>query len=297
MFDEVLGQTAAKQQLQNILDSGQYPNGLLLYGPKRVGKYSLAFSFLKAVNCRGQREAKCYCTPCRKLQEGTHPDVVVIKPNDKGHINIDQVRSLTSHLSYCRNEANRKMVLIKSAELMNHQATNALLKTLEEPQGDTTIVLTTSNVDQVFDTIKSRCYLVSCSFLTDADLSNLFGATGDYTLDEVQLALMCGMYRPELVQGDVVHLRFLWDGSETELPDKVEPEVIKKELTFLSAIFAYLLRSRNYQYKFVFVNRANSDRLRTLFDFTEQAIQFLEKGVKPLLVVQWYARRVREAQK
>ena len=92
----------------------------------------------------------------RKIDHQNHPDLHVLEP-DGNSIKIEQVRSLQKGLNLKPLEANRKICLIEEAESMTLGAANALLKTLEEPRGDTLLILLTAYPNRLLETIRSRC--------------------------------------------------------------------------------------------------------------------------------------------
>jgi DNA polymerase III subunit delta' len=143
------------------------------------------------------------CAPCRKIRRGVHPDVIELAEErvmakagrwePKGgrapskDIVVDQVRDLVDHrLAMKRFEGRRRFVLIDPADAMNVQAQNALLKTLEEPPADTTLVLVASSPDVLLPTLRSRCARVSFAPLPDAVLADRLAAVGR-SLEEMRL--------------------------------------------------------------------------------------------------------------
>ncbi len=95
----------------------------------------------------------------RRVQHEVHPDLVMIEPESK-QLLIDQVRGLVHELSTKPVEAERKVAIIDDADTMNAAAANALLKTLEEPPGQTVLVLVSCEPERLLPTIISRCYQV-----------------------------------------------------------------------------------------------------------------------------------------
>ncbi len=184
-FSELQAQDRAVGALRAALRRGRLHHAYLLGGPEGVGKGTGARLLAQAANCEaaaageGQLDDPCgRCGPCRKIAHGTHPDVfllaeerVMVKAGrwePKGgrspsrEIVVDQVRDLVDHrLSMRRFEGRRRVVIIDPADAMNVQAQNALLKTLEEPPDDTTLVLVSSSPDALLPTIKSRCLRVA----------------------------------------------------------------------------------------------------------------------------------------
>lgn len=117
----------------------------------------------KTVNCENSELAPCgYCKSCRKISNGTHPDVVELSV-EGASIKIDMVRSLIQSFAERPLEASRKVYIIRQAHKMTPEAQNALLKTLEEPATQSTTVLLTDNIQLLLPTIISRCQVIDFS--------------------------------------------------------------------------------------------------------------------------------------
>jgi DNA polymerase-3 subunit delta' len=180
-FSDLIAQDRALTPLRSALRRGALHHAYLFGGPEGVGKGTAARLLAQAANCEGPAAAAgdaCgACGPCRKIGKGVHPDVVVLAEervmakagrwDPKGgrtpskDIVVDQVRDLVDHrLSMKRFEGRRRFVIVDPADAMNPQAQNALLKTLEEPPEDTTLVLVASSPDALLPTIRSRCLRV-----------------------------------------------------------------------------------------------------------------------------------------
>ncbi len=184
-FSEVIAQERAISSLRAALRRGTLHHAYLFGGPEGVGKARAARILAQAANCEagspgphGYREDPCGgCGPCHKIEKGIHPDVTVLAEEramvkagrweaksgrtPSRDIVVDQVRDLVDHgLALRRYEGRRRFVIIDPADAMNAQAQNALLKTLEEPPADTTLVLVASSPDSLLPTIRSRCLRV-----------------------------------------------------------------------------------------------------------------------------------------
>jgi DNA polymerase-3 subunit delta' len=185
-FSELIAQDRALRPLRSALRRGALHHAYLFGGPEGVGKGRAARLLAQAANCEGGapgpagfRDDPCgACPPCRKIAKGIHPDVLVLHEErvmakagawePKGgrapskDIVVDQVRELVDHrLALKRYEGRRRFVLVDPADAMNPQAQNALLKTLEEPPEDTTLVLVASSPDALLPTIRSRCLRIA----------------------------------------------------------------------------------------------------------------------------------------
>lgn len=135
------------------------------------------------------------CLPCRKIARGVHPDVVAVAEEramaragtweprggrtPSRDIVVDQIRDVVDRrLSLRRLEARRRFVILDPADAMNPQAQNALLKTLEEPPDDTTLVLVAAAADALLPTVRSRCLRVSFRPLPTALVEERLRAAG-----------------------------------------------------------------------------------------------------------------------
>ncbi|PLX76395.1 MAG: DNA polymerase III subunit delta' [Desulfuromonas sp.] len=160
-FSQIIGHERQKDVLQRVLASGRLAHAYLFTGPDGIGKQLMAFALARAVVCDEQRGCGD-CPACRKLDHRNHPDFHRLEP-DGSSIKIEQVRALQRELHLKPLESPRKICLIDQAELMTPAAANALLKTLEEPRGDSLIVLLSSQPNRLLETIRSRCQLLPFS--------------------------------------------------------------------------------------------------------------------------------------
>lgn len=137
------------------------PHALLLVGPTGIGKRRFAATLVQALSCaRPQEDGRgCdSCTGCRLQRVGSHPDHRVLLPLEgKQAISVDQIRQLQAHLALKARQSRFKTVTIFPAEAMTLNAANSLLKVLEEPPGETLILLITSLPAKLPITVRSRC--------------------------------------------------------------------------------------------------------------------------------------------
>lgn len=156
----IIGYDWAVQQLQNAIEAGTLSHALLITGPEGAGKQTLALGLARALLCQAPEPAQrpCgSCTACRRVASGNHPDLRVVEPERAGRgVKIEQIREVEAFLALTPNESTHKIAIIPAVELMNPNAGNALLKTLEEPPAYAHLMLLASDADTLLPTIVSR---------------------------------------------------------------------------------------------------------------------------------------------
>jgi DNA polymerase-3 subunit delta' len=142
------------QRLESAIEFQRLSHAILFSGPPGIGKQHLADCLVYIALKKHANSEKFKAL----LDAGTHPDVHMVSlPEDKKQIGVDQIRDLSDQLSLTPQISDIKIAVIQPAELMNRNAANALLKTLEEPSGNTLIVLISHNPGRLPLTIRSRC--------------------------------------------------------------------------------------------------------------------------------------------
>lgn len=148
------------EQLLSSKEQDHMPHGLLLRGPQGTGKAQFALALAQFMLCSEPTGGVACgrCKSCQLLKAGTHPDLLLVEPEEEGKaIKIDQIRHVLDFSSKSAQFSGYRVILICPAEGMNVNASNALLKCLEEPGADTLIVLVTHQISGVLATIRSRC--------------------------------------------------------------------------------------------------------------------------------------------
>lgn len=187
-FSDIIGQEEAIGNLRSHIRSGDIPHAMIFTGPSGVGKRSTAMAVAAAVNCTeksGEGDSCGHCASCSKVKAGSHPDIHLLMSRDRaeesgasGHIltglesdpressddtksprviRIAVIRDLELYMNRKPMEEGWKIAIIADADQLTVGATGALLKTLEEPPGDSLIILTTASPSRLPDTIRSRC--------------------------------------------------------------------------------------------------------------------------------------------
>lgn len=131
----------------------------MISGSTEEDRRALANYLASACVCTGGTDGPCgVCTGCRKVREGIHPDVICVSvPQGKREITVEQIRQLRAGAYIRPNEGRRKVFIIETAQAMNDNAQNALLKVLEDGPGYLSFLLLAENPQQLLPTIRSRC--------------------------------------------------------------------------------------------------------------------------------------------
>jgi DNA polymerase-3 subunit delta' len=177
--------------LQTFLRNTALPHALLFTGPAGVGKRTAARTVAMALNCRERGiaadDACGRCQPCRQIASDHHPDVLLIEPQ-RDYLRIDQIRKLLVTLSMKPFSAAQRVVIIAEAQAMNPEAANALLKVLEEPPDNTTLILTALQKSDLLPTIISRCRHIRFNPLSPEDLAVLLRQSPEIAEEFVETA-------------------------------------------------------------------------------------------------------------
>ena len=185
-FDQVQDQKVAIHLLRGVIRRGRVPSGLLFWGPYGVGKRMAAFEFAKAVNCRGSEDDACdACLSCRKITNGNHADVTIIKPVSKTRIiRVEDIETLIEASMFRPVEGGKRVVLIEDADRMNEPAQNRFLKTLEEPPSQTVFVLLSEWPRRLLPTIRSRCQAIRFGALRLETVAGMVRTENDFTEEQ-----------------------------------------------------------------------------------------------------------------
>lgn len=217
-FDEVVGHERVVALLERELKSPA--NAYLFVGTPAVGKATVAHAFATALLCpTGDPD----CNTCRRAREGNHSDLIVVMPEGRATLGVDQARAIISQAAVSPVEGERKVFVVPEAGLMSDQAANALLKTLEEPTASTVFVLVAESEEEFPATVASRCRTVHFGRVTETQMVGALMARGLGDGDAEGLARVAGG-RPGLAfslasQPKVVEFRQLW----LSIPGRVTP--------------------------------------------------------------------------
>jgi DNA polymerase III subunit gamma/tau len=170
-FAEIVGQEHVTRTLANAIQSNRVAHAYIFSGVRGVGKTTVARILAKALNCAKGTTAEPdgTCDSCREIAAGTSLDVLEIDAaSNRG---IDQIRELREMVRYAPAASRYKVVILDEAHQLTDEASNALLKTLEEPPERVVFILATTRAEDLVETIKSRAQLFQFRSLTFLEIS------------------------------------------------------------------------------------------------------------------------------
>lgn len=156
-------QEARWKRVERLRSAGRLPHALLISGPGGTGEGLFADALMQALLCTAPAPtAPCgSCRACHEYVAGTHPDAVRVEPEEAGKaIGIDRIRELTARLNLTSG-GRSKVARIEPADAMTLAAANSLLKTLEEPPGDSALLLVSERPARLPATVRSRCQRIT----------------------------------------------------------------------------------------------------------------------------------------
>ena len=162
-FEKIVGQERALQLLKNIIKSDQIGHAYLFSGKEGIGKRITAIAFARAINCTNLSDDcnPCNsCSSCLKIEKGIHPDFQIISPINSV-ITIGQIKNIKEIIYWKPLTGRKKIFLVDDAHKMTIEASNSLLKILEEPPEFVVFILITHSPGFILPTIVSRCHQIS----------------------------------------------------------------------------------------------------------------------------------------
>ena len=207
LYDDVVGHGAVIELLAR--EAAKPAQSYLFVGPGNVGKATVARRFAARLLCPDE-DPDCE----RRVLSGVHPDLVLVEPEGRTSLTVDQARTTVAAASRAPIEADRKLFLFEEAGLMNDEAANALLKTLEEPTASTVFLLIVESENDLPATIASRCRSVFFGRVRDDEITAELVARGVEPAQADSAARISGG-RPGLAlaiatQPDVAAYRRAW---------------------------------------------------------------------------------------
>ncbi len=162
-FRDIIGQDQIKEHLQSAIRTGKISHAYIINGERFSGKEYIARVFAMSLQCEKEDVEPCHiCHSCKQALSDNQPDIIRVTHEKPGSIGVDDIRSqINGDVAIKPYSSPYKIYIMNEAEKMTVQAQNALLKTLEEPPAYAVIILLTSNVNSMLQTILSRCVVLN----------------------------------------------------------------------------------------------------------------------------------------
>jgi DNA polymerase-3 subunit delta' len=192
-FQHIIGHEDIIRHFKGSIETDRVGHAYIICGEEESGRSSLAFSFAKTLQCeKGDVDPCNECPSCKKADSGNHPDIITVHHEKANVISVDEIREQVVQTMEIRPYSGKyKIYIINDAQLMNPQAQNALLKTIEEPPAYGVVILITNSLEKLLPTIISRCITLSTKPVKERDMEEYLKE--HYQLDD-RKALFCVEY-------------------------------------------------------------------------------------------------------
>ena len=171
-LDELVGQKFISITLKQALLTKKIAPAYLFNGPRGTGKTSSARIFAKSLNCQAFDQPTitpcCKCDLCRQITDGSALDIIEI--DAASNTGVENIREIIERARFAPTQARWKVYVIDECHMLSTAASNALLKTIEEPPSRVVFILATTNHERVLNTIKSRCQKFDFRRISPSDI-------------------------------------------------------------------------------------------------------------------------------
>ncbi len=171
-LDELVGQNFISITLKQALLTKKIAPAYLFNGPRGTGKTSSARIFAKSLNCQAFDQPTttpcCKCDLCRQITDGSALDIIEI--DAASNTGVENIREIIERARFAPTQARWKVYVIDECHMLSTAASNALLKTIEEPPSRVVFILATTNPERVLNTIKSRCQKFDFRRISHSDI-------------------------------------------------------------------------------------------------------------------------------
>lgn len=193
LWSAMIGQNAVKIVLESEISNNSLSHAYLFYGPRGVGKTTVARLFAKSVNCTGRvatsSEPCLVCFNCLAFKSGTALDVIEI--DAASHTGVDNVReNIIEHVRFSPHSSKYKVFIIDEVHMLSTQAFNALLKSLEEPPAHVIFILATTEMHKIPATILSRCQVFQFKKLTTTEIVQRLGILAEREKVQIDTSIL-----------------------------------------------------------------------------------------------------------
>ncbi len=171
-FTNIVGHEDIIRHFKSSIEMDKISHAYIINGEVDSGKKMLANAFAATLQCEtGALEPCNKCQSCLQIETGNHPDIITVTHEKPNVISVDEIREqVVDSIGIKPYKSKYKIYIVPDAQLMNVQAQNAILKTIEEPPEYGVILLLTSNLDKLLPTVQSRCMLLNTKPIRERDM-------------------------------------------------------------------------------------------------------------------------------
>ncbi len=174
-WGSVRGHDRLVAELRRTLTLGRLPHAFLFVGPEGVGKHLFALTLAQALLCERAEPNELnpcgVCPACLQVQAKSHPDLLLAaRPAEKHELPIQVIRDLCGELALRPMRGGHRVAIVDDADHLSEEASNAFLKTLEEPPPGSVLILLGSTPEAQLDTVVSRCRVLRFDPLSESDV-------------------------------------------------------------------------------------------------------------------------------
>jgi len=283
-FSEVIGQEHVVRTLTNAISSGIISHAYLFSGPRGSGKTTLARLFAKSLNCEDRKEGRAEpcnkCSSCLEIMGNRSMDLIEI--DAASHRGIDEMKELIEGIKFSPTKSKYKVFIIDESHQLTKEASNALLKTLEEPPSHAIFILATTEIHKMIPTIISRCQRFDFRRLTLEEIVkrlNILAEKEKVKVDKAALELIAlnsgGAFRDaEGLLGQAIS----FCGQDKEITAEEIKDLLGLVEVGLVSQFCDFLSQKKAAEAIKFINEI-TEKGSDLQEFTKSLINYLRQGL------------------
>lgn len=197
-FQQIIGHEDIIKHFKASIEMDRIGHAYIICGEEESGKRTLSASFAKTLQCEQHGPDPCNrCQSCLQADSGNHPDIIRVKHEKPQVVSVDDIRTqVVDTISVKPYKSKYKIYIIEDGQLMNAQAQNALLKTIEEPPEYGVIIILTTSLDKLLPTVISRCITLNIRPVKERDIY-------DYLMEHFSLDKDKANFCVEYAQGNL----------------------------------------------------------------------------------------------
>ncbi|HAG04111.1 MAG TPA: DNA polymerase III subunit delta [Lachnospiraceae bacterium] len=266
-FTDIVGHKNIINALKHAVKNGSTAHAYIFDGPVGVGKKSVAATFAKVLNCeRGESEPCNRCKSCLTFDAGTNVNYYGIT-HEKKNITVGDIRTqINANVSYPPQNGKYKVFTVPDADLMNIEAQNALLKTLEEPPEYVVFLLICTNYKRLLHTIISRCMIYKFMPLASSDVIN-------YAVENLKLGSESASLYARYASGSIGKLKSMTGSEEfSEIRSRAFNLFSNSETSDIVTVYSMAEDMKKYESNIL------NGVLDTFFSIVRDAIVYKQTG-------------------